>query len=178
MARKNETPKSSKKRVTRKTTAASSKAPAAVSRRAAPVKKVELKTKATSASVDAFIDAVAGDERRADCRTLIDLMSKASKSTPRLWGPTIVGFGETTLTYASGRTLDWFHVGFSPRKGDLSIYLHSAFPERADCLKRLGPHKTGVACLYVKRLADIDLKVLREMVKASVRHSRTHGGGC
>jgi len=142
------------------------------------VKKAVLKTVETDASVDAFIDAITDETRRADCRSLMGIMSKATRSEPRMWGPSIVGFGRTTLTYATGRTLDWFLIGFSPRKGDLSIVLNSAFPERASLLKRFGKHKTGAACIYVKRLADVDIAVLREMVKASVAHSRAHGGGC
>src|SRR5262245_44439754 len=113
----------------------------------------ELKTQKTGASVKAFIDAVPDAERRADCRKVAKLMQEVRGAKPAMWGPGIVGFGQQTRQYASGRELDWFLAGFSPRKQDLVLYLMGGYDGKQALLKRLGRHKTGKSCLYLKRLA-------------------------
>lgn len=133
------------------------------------------KTRPTGASVRAFLDAIDDPERRADAKALAKLMRRVTGKAPRMWGPSIVGYGSTHYRYASGREGDWFVAGFSPRKQDLTVYGMSAFPRQAALLKELGKHKTGKSCLYIKRLADVDTAVLEELVRRSVEHTR---GGC
>lgn len=125
----------------------------------------ELKTKPTTASVKAFIDAIPDDTRRRECRTVLQIMKAATGATPRLWGTSIVGFGEQHYKYASGREGDWFIAGFSPRKQDLTLYLSSGFDRQQSILARLGRYRTGKSCLYLKRLSDVDLAVLKELVE-------------
>ena len=132
----------------------------------------ELKTKATSASVADFLNAIEDDERRKDCKTVAKIMQKATGAKPKLWGPSIVGFGDHHYKYASGRELDWFLTGFSPRKKDLTLYIMPGF-ERYDALMAsLGKHSKGKSCLYIKRLADVDTSVLEKLVTASVEHMK------
>ncbi len=127
----------------------------------------ELKTKQTRESVSEFIGALDA-KRQADCRTLVKMMKDITGAKPMMWGPSIVGFGSYHYKYASGREGDWFLTGFSPRKQNLSIYLMCAVAGSAPLLKKLGKHKTGKSCLYVKTLADIDLPTLRELIRQSV----------
>src|SRR5687768_6629877 len=129
----------------------------------------ELKTKPTAASVTAFLAGIEDDERRRDCKTLVKLMRAATGARPTMWGPSIVGFGEVHLKYPSGRELDWFQIGFSPRKNDLTLYLGLSLAPVGALLGGLGKHKTGKSCLYLKRLADVDLATLERMIKSSVR---------
>ena len=131
----------------------------------------ELKTRPTDADVGAFLDSVADERRRADAKVVYRLLQEVSGHEPVLWGTSIVGFGSVQLRYASGRELDWPVVAFSPRKAATTVYLMEGFEERADLLARLGPHSTGKSCLYLKRLSDVDLDVLRELVAESVRHA-------
>jgi hypothetical protein len=128
----------------------------------------ELKTKETTASVEDFLAAIDDEERRKDCRTLVRIMKKATKAEPAMWGTSVVGFGRYHYRYATGREGDWFKTGFSPRKNDLTLYIMSGVERFPQLLKRLGKYKTGKACLYVKRLADVDLAVLKELVESSV----------
>ena len=132
----------------------------------------ELKTKPTSASVTDFLNAVDGEERRKDCFTVVKIMQKATRAKPRMWGPSIVGFGDYRYTNARGQGTDWFLIGFSPRKSDLTLYVMPGSPRHAEHLKTLGKHKTGKACVYIKRLADVDQGVLRTLVEESVEHRR------
>ena len=140
----------------------------------------ENKTKATVSSVDAHIEAIDDETRRKDCRALVKLMAKATKHKPVMWGTSIVGFGSYHYKYDSGREGDSCLVGFSSRKGDISIYLTASFPGREDLLARLGKHKLAKACLYVRNLSDIDTKVLEQIVAASAearrRHATSHDG--
>jgi hypothetical protein len=129
----------------------------------------ELKTKRTKASVDAFLAKIADEGRRKDCKTLVRILKKATGAKPEMWGPSIVGFGSYHYKYESGREGDWFLSGFSPRKQDLTLYLMGGFEGRGDLLAKLGKHKTGRACLYVKRLSDVDLAVLQELATESVK---------
>jgi hypothetical protein len=138
----------------------------------------EPKTRPTAADVGAFLAAVEDERKRADAHRLVELMSRITGEPPRLWG-TIVGFGQYHYKYASGHEGDSALVGFSPRKAEFSIYLMGTyFPgqetQREALLARLGKHRMGKACLYVKRLDDIDLAVLEELVRMSVAALREH----
>ncbi|MBP7676952.1 MAG: DUF1801 domain-containing protein [Thermoanaerobaculia bacterium] len=135
----------------------------------------ELKTKKTDASVEAFLDGVADPRRREDARVVLGLMKRITGEEPKMWGPSIVGFGSYTYSYASGQTGDWPIAGFSPRKQALTLYLMPGFEKDADLMKRLGKHKTGKSCLYLNRLADVDAGVLEELVRLSVERMRNRG---
>ena len=128
------------------------------------------KTGPTAADVDAFLDAVPDERRRADAWAVCRLMQRVTGEQPVLWGTSIVGFGRVRLRYASGRELDWPVTGFSPRKAATTVYLTDGFEERTDLLARLGPHSIGKSCLYLKRLAQVDLDVLEALVTESVQH--------
>lgn len=127
----------------------------------------ELKTNASAASVDDFIDGVADESRRDDCRALVKMMQKATKAKPVLWGPSIVGFGTYEYRYPNGKSMQWMRIGFSPRKSDLTLYLFPG-PQREAKLAALGKHKCGKGCVYIKRLADVDKKALTELIDASL----------
>lgn len=129
----------------------------------------ELKTKPTAESVTDFLDKISDQGRREDCLAVIDLMRDVTKEEPEMWGASIVGFGRYRYKYQSGREGEWMITGFSPRKGDLTLYIMGGFEELPDLMKRLGKHKSGKGCLYIKKLADVDLKVLRELVEKSVK---------
>jgi hypothetical protein len=136
----------------------------------------KLKTTPTTTTVSAFLASIADSDRRRECRTLLALMRRATGKSPVMWAGGIVGFGSYHYRYASGREGDWFLTGFAPRKRDLTIYVMAGFGRYEALMKQLGPHTTGVSCLYVKRLADIDLAVLEELVGASAQHvQRTYG---
>ncbi|HSM50606.1 MAG TPA: DUF1801 domain-containing protein [Thermoanaerobaculia bacterium] len=133
----------------------------------------ELKTAPTGASVAGFVAAVEDPARRADCERLIEIMGRVTGAEPAMWGPSIVGFGRYRYRYASGRAGDWMLAGFSPRKRDLTVYLMAGFAGQEERLARLGRHKTsGGSCLYLKRLVDVDLSVLEELLRASVAEIR------
>ena len=136
----------------------------------------DLKTKPTAASVAAFLKALPDENRRRDCRVVAKMMQEVTGSRPRMWGPGIVGFGSYHYRYASGREGDWFLAGFSPRKQDLTLYIMSGFAKHDELLSRLGKYKTGKSCLYLKRLEDVDPKVLRKLVTASVQYLRKTSG--
>lgn len=129
----------------------------------------ELKTKRTNASVTAFLKRVRDDTRRKDCLTVVRIMKQATRAQPRMWGSSIVGFGRYHYKYASGRQGDWFLTGFAPRKQDLTLYIMAGAGRYQTLLAKLGKYKTGRSCLYIKRLADVNLTVLRQLVSASVR---------
>jgi len=136
----------------------------------------ENKTKPTDASVDGYIAAIDDESRRKDCAVLTRLMARATKLKPRMWGTSIVGFGSYHYKYESGREGDSCLTGFSSRKGDISIYLTASFPGHDELLARLGKHKMGKACLYIRRLSDVDSKVLEQLVAASAAEvKRRHG---
>lgn len=129
----------------------------------------ELKTKPRKASAKAFLDRIPDKERRRDCQFVSKLMKQATKAAPRMWGPAIVGFGDYHYKYASGQEGDWFQTGFSPRKQNLTIYLMPGLHQYGDLLASLGKHSTSKSCLYLKRLADVDLDVLKELIVRSVQ---------
>lgn len=132
----------------------------------------ENKTRPTDASVEAFLDAVNDDGKRSDARVLVDMMAEVTGAPGVMWGSSIVGFGSYHYRYASGREGDFLEVGFSPRKRALTIYVMPGFSDYDDLLERLGKHTTGKSCLYVKRLSDIDLGALRELLERSVAYLR------
>ncbi|MEP6570058.1 MAG: DUF1801 domain-containing protein [Acidobacteriota bacterium] len=130
---------------------------------------VELKTKETTESASAFLEKIADEMRRADCLAVVELMRAVTKEEPKMWGSSIVGFGRYHFKYESGREGDWMITGFSPRKGDLTLYIGGVFDKFPDLMKHLGKYKTGKGCLYIKKLADVDAKVLRKLVTESVK---------
>lgn len=127
-----------------------------------------LKTKSTSQSVDRFLNSIADAQTRNDCFALVKLMKQITKAEPKMWGTSVVGFGTYHYVYESGREGDWFLTGFSPRKQNLTLYLMSGFETNKQLLQKLGKHKTGKACLYLKRLDDIHLPTLRKLIQESV----------
>ena len=129
----------------------------------------ELKTSKNDRDVDAFLDSIEDDTRRVDAKAVCALMAESTGAEPAMWGDSIVGFGSRHLVYASGREVDWFTVGFSPRKQNLTLYIMDGFDGYESYLERLGKHSTGKSCLYIKRLSDVDERVLRDLVTASVR---------
>lgn len=128
----------------------------------------ELKTRQTESSVRGYLDAIEDDQRRRDCEVLVALMRRVTRKEPRMWGTSIVGFGSYHYKYASGHEGDMCLVGFSSRKGDISVYITGSFDGREELLSQLGKHKTAKACLYVKRTSDIDLRILEKLVARSV----------
>jgi len=132
----------------------------------------ELKTKNTAASVSEFIGRLPA-ARQADVKALTSIMKKATGAAPKMWGSAIVGFGSRTLRYASGRELDWMLVGFAPRKAALALYLLGDWSSGDPLLAKLGKHKRGKGCLYLRSLADVNTKVLAEIVNRSVNKART-----
>ena len=128
----------------------------------------ELKTRRTDGSVQRFLDGISSKQRRDDCSAVLEIMKRATKAEPRMWGSSIVGLGDHRYKYDSGRELDWFVIGFSPRKDSLTLYAVGGFPRYEALLKKLGSHKLGKGCLYIKRLADVNEKVLNSLVRAVV----------
>jgi hypothetical protein len=132
-------------------------------------KKVEVKTKVNDASVEGFLNSVTDEQKREDCFEILKLMRQVTKEAPKMWGSSIVGFGSYHYKGASGREGDWLLTGFSPRKDNLTLYIMGGFELHKDLLKKLGKHKTSVGCLYIKKLDDVDKKVLKELVAESVK---------
>jgi len=128
----------------------------------------ELKTKATHASVTKFLGNIKDEQRRKDCETIVELMRDATAAEPKMWGTSIVGFGDYHYVYKSGREGDWFVAGFSPRKQNLTLYVMTGFTQHEDLLKKLGKHKTGMGCLYINTLQDVHLPTLRKLIKQAV----------
>lgn len=132
----------------------------------------ELKTKQTTASVAAFIKSQPDEQTRKDCRELVAVMKVAAGKPPKMWGTSLIGFGNCRLKYASGRELDWFYIGFSPRKQNLSLYLTCDLSKFKPLLRKLGKHKHGKGCLYIKTLDDIDRAVLKKLVALAIADTR------
>jgi len=132
----------------------------------------EIKTKPTQASVEDFINRIDGEQKRKDSFVVLEMMKKATGEEPKMWGASIIGFGNLRYKSArSGREVDWLRIGFSPRKANLALYISIGIQEHAAALEKLGKHKTGVGCLYINKLSDIDLNVLEEMINVSaIRH--------
>jgi hypothetical protein len=130
----------------------------------------QLKTQKNDASVKDFLNTVSDERKRKDSFAVLELMRDITGEEPAMWGTSIVGFGSYRYKYASGREGEWFLAGFSPRKQNLTLYIMSGFDEYDALLAKLGKHKTGKSCLYINRLADIDLPTLQELVRRSVAH--------
>ena len=134
----------------------------------------ENKTRKTGASVEKFIASVENKRRREDGLTLLEMMREITGLEPEMWGPSIIGFGDYHYKYASGREGDMFLTGFSPRKQSLSLYIMDGFDGRDDLLARLGKHRRSVSCLYVNKLADVDMDVLRELVSRAFESAKAN----
>ncbi len=135
--------------------------------------KAELKTKLNDASVEAFLNSVADEQQRADSFKVMEIMQRLTGEEPKMWGPSIVGFGSVQLKYATGRELDWMLTGFSPRKTSLTLYIADGFATYDDLMQKLGKHKPGKSCLYIKKLSDIDENVLEELIASSLEHVKS-----
>jgi hypothetical protein len=131
--------------------------------------KAELKTKVNKASVEDFLNSVEDEQKRKDCFEISKIMTQVTKEKPKMWGASIVGFGTYHYKGASGREGDWMLTGFSPRKQNLTLYLMGGFDMHKDLLKKLGKFKTSVGCLYIKKLDDVDKKVLKQLVTQTVK---------
>ncbi len=131
-------------------------------------KMAELKTKLNDASVEAFLNGVADERKRGDAFALLAMMQEITQAEPKMWGDSIVGFGSYHYKYSSGREGDWFITGFSPRKQNLTLYFMPGFEQQGDLLAKLGKYTTGVGCLYIKRLDDVDLLTLRQMIERAI----------
>ena len=133
-------------------------------------KLAEIKTKQTSSSVDDFINGLPDEQKREDSKVILKMMEKAMKEKPKMWGSSLIGFGKKIYkSPASGREVEWFKMGFSPRKANFSLHLVLDIKKYADDLKKLGKHKTGVGCLYINKLEDVDLKVLKGIIDTSLK---------
>jgi hypothetical protein len=129
----------------------------------------ELKTKVNDASVDKFLQSVKDERVRDDCYKILDIMQKATKAEHKMWGTSIIGFGSYHYKGKSGREGDWMLTGFSPRKQNLTLYIMPGFDEYENLMKKLGKYTTGKSCLYIKKLEDVDTKVLKELVAKSAK---------
>ena len=129
----------------------------------------ELKTKKTEASADNFLVAIEDERKRDDCFQIIKMMTEATGDKPAMWGSGIIGFGHHQLEYASGRHLDWFQIGFAPRKNNITLYIMPGFADSTALMSHLGKFKTGKGCLYIKKLEDVDTSVLEKLIKLSVK---------
>ncbi len=130
----------------------------------------DLKTKPNKRSVKEFIDGITVEQKRKDCRVVMRIMKDVTGKRPKMWGDGIVGFGSYHYKYDSGREGDYFVTGFSPRKQALTLYIMAGFSRYDDLMSRLGKYKTGKSCLYIKRLDDVDLDVLRDLIEQSVAY--------
>lgn len=132
----------------------------------------ELKTKVNEASVEGFLNKVESEKKRTDAFKVLEMMKRITGEKPKMWGPSIIGFGSYHYKYESGREGDWFVAGFSPRKQSLVLYIMSGFKRYGDLMSKLGKHKTGKGCLYINKLEDIDQSVLEELITESVNWLR------
>lgn len=127
------------------------------------------KTAPTKASVKNFLASIENETQRKDALAVAGMMEQITKTKPQMWGPTVVGYGKYRYRYESGREGDWFLTGFSPRKAALTLYIMGGFADEADLMAKLGKHKTGKSCLYIKKLEDVDTKVLKQLIRKSVQ---------
>ena len=132
----------------------------------------ELKTKQTDQSVEKFLNDIKDEQQRKDSFAILKLMQSITKSQPKMWGSSIVGFGNYRYKYESGREIDWFLTGFSPRKGNLTLYLMAGSEWPKAIMEKLGKHKTGKGCLYITRMDDIRIDVLNELIQRSVKQRK------
>ena len=132
----------------------------------------EVKLKPTEQNVDIFLDKIADETRRSECYAVLDMMKRVTKTEPKIWGGGLVGFGSYHYKYESGHEGDCFVTGFAPRKGALTLYLTAGVGRFPKLLAKLGKHKAGKGCLYIKKLDDVNLSVLEDIVKQSVEHTK------
>lgn len=135
-------------------------------------KNAEVKTKVNEASVEGFLNSVTDEQARKDCFEILKMMKQVTKEEPKMWGTSIVGFGSYHYKGASGREGDWFIMGFSPRKQNLTLYGLKGFTSHTELLEKLGKHKVGGGCLYINKLKDVDVKVLKELIKQAVKATK------
>jgi len=133
----------------------------------------ESETKPNEQSVEAFLSGVEDEKKRQDCFTILEIMKQITKSEPKMWGTSIVGFGTYHFKYASGREGDWFLSGFSPRKQKLTLYIMAGFSQYAELVGKLGKFKTGKSCLHINRIEDVDMPTLKELITQSVAYVST-----
>jgi hypothetical protein len=136
----------------------------------------ENKTKATEASVEAYLDSRASEQQRADCKTLMSILGRVTNESPKMWGPSIIGYGSYQYSYESGRTGEACLAGFAVRGKELVVYLAPEATGQQELRARLGPHKMGKSCLYIKRLADVDMSALEQLVVGSIAETRRRYG--
>ena len=134
----------------------------------------EAKTQPTNQSVKEFLNEISEPERRADCFAVAKIMEEISGEKPKMWGPSIVGFGSYHYKYASGHEGDWPMMGFSPRKKDLTLYIMMGFEKHADLMEKLGKHSTSKSCLYIKRLSDVHIPTLKKLIKIGLKDLREY----
>jgi hypothetical protein len=135
----------------------------------------ELKTKQNEQSVTDFLQKVPDERKRNDSFVILELMKEVTGQEPKMWGDSIIGFGNYHYKYATGREGDWFVTGFSPRKQNLTLYIMSGFDDYDALMHKLGKYKTGKACLYINKLEDVDMAVMKELIQKSVAHLSGHG---
>jgi hypothetical protein len=140
--------------------------------------KYEPKTRMTDASVEDFLNSIEKPERRADGFRVFEMFNRLTGETAKMWGPAIVGYSSHILKYPDGRELDWPVVGFSPRKQNMTLYVICDSPKQPELLAKLGKHTSSVSCLYIKRLSDIDEKVLESVIKDAYQYTKKNNGGC
>ena len=134
----------------------------------------EMKTKPTNESVEEFLNRIPEAERREECFAVAKMMEEITGEKPKMWGPSIVGFGGYHYKYASGREGDWPMAAFSPRKKDLTVYLMMGFEKRAELMEKLGKHSHAKSCLYIRRLSDIHVPTLKKLIKVSVKDLKAY----
>jgi len=132
----------------------------------------ELQTRKTKASAAAFLNAIEDEQKRKDCKAVAAIMQKLTKAKPAMWGPAIVGFGNSKYVYPDGREMDWMELAFAPRKGNITLYVIGAYKECEPLLKKLGKYKRSGSCLHIKHLSDVDLPTLTKLIAASLKHVR------
>ena len=133
-------------------------------------KLVKIKTQPTALSVEEFINNIQDEQKRADSITLAKMMQKVTKEEPKIWSNSMIGFGEVRYkSPATGREVDWLRIGFAPRKAAISLYLTVDINSYSEDLKKLGKHKTGVGCLYINKLSDVDMNVLEELIRKTAK---------
>lgn len=140
--------------------------------------KADNKTKPTKKDVTDFLGQVEPEQKRKDCLAILEMMRQATQAEPKMWGDSIIGFGEYHYKYASGREGDWFLTGFSPRKQNISLYIMAGFKRYEELMSKLGKYKTGKSCLYINKLADIDEAVLKELIQLSANYVKENQSGC
>lgn len=128
----------------------------------------ELKTKLNDSSVVKFLASIENEQQRKDSFDILELMKEATRDEPKMWGESIIGFGKYHYVYASGREGDWMRIGFTPRKGKISLYLMCEVEHQTEILDRIGKYKSGKSCFYINKMTDIDREVLKELIQSAI----------